>query len=236
MPNWCTTPWIKQLEQWLRWTKNKHKDIKLHAMLFNNCLCYWVLTILLRQTCFYTSFGIFEFFGHTAKFIVVCKWHIETCGALVHISLTVQNCGTVADRLDPAMSVRKEKERERGPPASCPGFVYNKKPLFDVVAQPAPKLLLPQDVLWVKCQTEATAGWLQPHHTSTLSKGLWRLRETYKTTTVWCIFVLCLGEKCVRIICLCLSVEYRCLDFPSKASTILYCRSLTIWVFFIFLI
>lgn len=108
----------------------------------------------------FTSFESFEFVGHTAKFIAVCEWNTETCGALTHICLTVQNCRTVVDRLDPTMSVRKEKERERerGPPASCPGFVYNKKPLFDVVAQPAPKLPLPQDVLWVKCQTEATAG------------------------------------------------------------------------------
>lgn len=65
-----------------------------------------------------------------------------------------QNSRSVVDRLDPAMSVRKKS----GPPASCPGFVYNKKPLFDVVTQPASKLPLPQDVLWVKCQTEYTAG------------------------------------------------------------------------------
>lgn len=47
------------------------------------------------------------------------------------------------------MSVRKKT----GAPANCPGFVYNKKPLFDVVTQPTSKLPLPQDVLWVKCQS-----------------------------------------------------------------------------------
>lgn len=57
---------------------------------------------------------------------------------------------------------RREEGGERESQASCPGFVYNKKPLFDVAAQPAPKLPLPQDVLWVTCQTEATAVWLPP--------------------------------------------------------------------------
>lgn len=61
-------------------------------------------------------------------------------------------------RLDPGCEQEGRVRESERPPASCPGFVYNKKPLFDVVAQPAPKLLLPQDVLWVKCQTEATAG------------------------------------------------------------------------------
>ena len=74
---------------------------------------------------------------------------------MAHICLTVQNYGRQADWIR-AVSVRGEREKRA--PASCPGFVYNKKPLFDVVAQPAPKLPLPQDVLWVKCQTEATAG------------------------------------------------------------------------------
>lgn len=57
----------------------------------------------------------------------------------------------IVGRLDPG----RERGRKREPQASCPGFVYNKKPLFDVAAQPSPKL--PQDVLWVTCQTEATA-------------------------------------------------------------------------------
>lgn len=203
MPNWCTTPWTKQLEQWLRWTKNKHKDIKFHAMLLNNCLRYWVVTILLRQTFFFNLHFIWNFWicrPHCQIYSCMWMeyWDLRCTDAHSSDSPELQNCGrqTGSDH----ECEEREGERERGPPASCPGFVYNKKPLFDVVAQPAPKLLLPQDVLWVKCQTEATAGWLQPHRTSTLSKGPWRLREMYKTTTVWCIFVLCLGEKCVRII------------------------------------
>lgn len=55
---------------------------------------------------------------------------------------------------------KRERERERWrPQAACPVFVYNKKPLFDVAAEPLlqTRLLLPQDVLRVRCQTETEA-------------------------------------------------------------------------------
>lgn len=53
----------------------------------------------------------------------------------------------------------RKGERWR-PQAACPVFVYNKKPLFDVAAEPLlqTRLLLPQDVLRVRCQTE-TEDW-----------------------------------------------------------------------------
>lgn len=105
-------------------------------------------------------------------YVYKCKWNIETCGAQLSNG-PLQNCGRQTG------SCRECEGREWGPPASCPGFVYNKKPLFDVAAKPAPKLLLPQDVLRVKCQTEATAGWLWLLHAVTLSNGLWRVRKTY---------------------------------------------------------
>ncbi len=124
----------------------------------------------------------FAFVCCTARFIVCvykCKWNIETCGALAHIFLTVQNYSRQTGS-GPWAWGEGERARERGPPASCPGFVYNKKPLFDVVAQPAPKLPLPQDVLWVKCQTEAAAGWLRPHHTGTPNRVLLWPPETWR--------------------------------------------------------
>lgn len=52
---------------------------------------------------------------------------------------------------------RQEKEKEREwerevePPAGCPDFVYNKKPLFDVAVWPSAAHSLPQDVLWLGC-------------------------------------------------------------------------------------
>jgi len=55
---------------------------------------------------------------------------------------------------------KRERARERWrPQAACPVFVYNKKPLFDVAAEPLlqTRLLLPQDVLRVRCQTETEA-------------------------------------------------------------------------------
>ncbi len=58
----------------------------------------------------------------------------------------------------------KEKHRKRGgktgPQAASPVFVYNKKPLFDVAADPLlqTRLLLLKDVPWVRCQTQ-TEDW-----------------------------------------------------------------------------
>lgn len=137
-----------------------------------------------------------------------CKWNRETCGALAHICLTVQNYGR---QTGSGLWAGGKRERKRGPPASCPGFVYNKKLLFDVVAQPAPKLPLPQDVLWVKCQTEATAGWLRPRHTGTPEAS--RDLETYIKqqqfdAILFCFVVCLLGEKRVTNIC-----QFRCLSF-----------------------
>ena len=155
-------PWTKLLQQWLPRTINKHKDIMRHAVRSNNCSGDCVLTTLWRQT-FSFAFLLallfsnkFECVCYTARltvFVYKCKQNRVSRGALTHICLTVQNYGSQAGSV-----LSGRGERERGPPASCPGFVYNKKPLFDVVAQTAPKLPLPQDVLWVKCQTEATAG------------------------------------------------------------------------------
>lgn len=147
-----------------------------------------VLTVLWRET-FNCAFNLVILFSINVilsdalpgswSLCTNTKRNRETCGALPHICLTVQNYGRQTGSELWAGGERGRK-RARGPPASCPGFVYNKKPLFDVVAQPAPKLKLPQDVLWVKCQTEATAGWLQPHHAATLSKVLLRPLETIK--------------------------------------------------------
>lgn len=153
----------------------------------------------------------FEFVCCTARFMVFVykhKWNAGSCGALAHIRLTAQN---YSRQTGSGPWAGGERARARGPPASCTGFVYNKKPLFDVVAQPAPKLLLPQDVLWVKCQTEATAGWLRPRHTGTLSKVLLRPLETLRN--VWnndCLihfsFVSTRGEKCLRdTVCSCIN-------------------------------
>lgn len=144
---------------------------------------------------------------------------------------------------DPAASERRqrggrkgeregEREGETGPPASCPGFVYNKKLLFDVVAQPAPKLTLPQDVLWVKCQTEATAGCVRPRHTGTRSppEASGDLGEVHKTTAVWCIFVFVSfmgGEMCEEEFCRS-TKQVRAASNEGKGTrceTLKFCRS-----------
>ena len=152
-----------------------------HAVQSTNCSGDCVLTILLRRTPEFCNSSRFTISKKHLNLSVVLpgSWSVctnaneirKTCGALAHICLTVQNYSRQT-----GSGPWVWRERERGPPASCPGFVYNKKPLFDVVAQPAPKLPLPQDMLWVKCQTEATAGWLRPRHT--LSKVLLRPPET----------------------------------------------------------
>lgn len=128
---------------------------------------------------------------------------------VVHWRTFVWQSRIMVVRLDPSWA---GGERE-GPPASCPGFVYNKKPLFDVVAQTAPKLPLPQDVLWVKCQTEATAGWLRTRHTGTLSKVLLRPLETEKYIKqqqfdTFC-FVSSKGDTCGEYLSFCLPIKLR---------------------------
>lgn len=157
-----------------------------HAEQSNNHSGDLVLTVLLRQT-FSFAFHLallflneFEFVCCTARFKVFVykyKWNERL---VVHWRTFVWQSRIIVGRLDPGRERGVERGRARGPPASCPGFVYNKKPLFDVVAQPAPKLPLPQDVLWVKCQTEATAGWLRPRHAGTLSKVLLSPLETLR--------------------------------------------------------
>lgn len=183
----CTTGSLSpgQKQQRLHLPINKHKDIMFQAVQSNNCSGDFVLTILWRRT-FSFAFHLASLFLKNLNVSVVLpgSWFLCTntngIGSLVvHWRTFAWQSRIMVGRLDTGRE-REERERERGPPASCPGFVYNKKPLFDVVAQPAPKLPLPQDVLWVKCQTEATAGWLRPHHTGTPSKVLVRSQETLR--------------------------------------------------------
>jgi len=99
--------------------------------------------------------------------------------------------------------VERERERER-PPASCPGFVYNKKLLFDVVSQPAPKLPLPQDVLRVKmpdgghCWMTSTSPHGDSEHSPPEASGDFEKyikQQQQFDAVLFCVF-LC--EKCVR--------------------------------------
>lgn len=74
----------------------------------------------------------------------------------------------------------RKREGETGPQAACPVFVYNKKPLFDVAAEPLlqTRLLLLQDVLWVRCQTQ-NEDW----KTCTPRKAL-RTLESYRSSAL----------------------------------------------------
>lgn len=185
MHSWYSILWTKQLQNWIRSIINKHKDIMFHTGQSNNCSGDLVLTFLSRWT-FSCAFHLALLYSMNLNVSValpgprsLCTNTNGTKSLVAHWRTFVWRSRIMVGRRDLG-SKREEREGARGPPAGCPGFVYNKKPLFDVVAQPAPKLKLPQDVLWVKCQTEATAGWLRPHHAGSLSKVLLRPLETWR--------------------------------------------------------
>lgn len=120
MPNWCTTPWTKQLEQWLRWTKTKHKDIAFHAMLLNNCLCFRIVTILSRQTLFESSLHlkILNWWSRCQiyRHMWMKYWDLRWTDAHLSDSPELQNCGRqTGSGHECEEKRRRERERERAP-------------------------------------------------------------------------------------------------------------------------
>lgn len=123
MHNWYSILWTKQLQQWLHWSINQHKNIMFHAVQSTNCSGDCVLTILLRQT-FSFAFHLASLFSPNLNLSVAlpgswflctnAKRNIETCGALAHICLTVQNYGRQTGS-GPWAGGERGRESERAP-------------------------------------------------------------------------------------------------------------------------
>lgn len=143
---------------------------------------------------------------------------------------TVETCGIWGSRLDTIQRARSytEKKRAKGewlvcgvketdrkgerwrPQAACPVFVYNKKPLFDVAAEPLlqTRLLLPQDVLRVRCQTE-TEDWKTCRPTP---RKMLRTLESVNSLFIPCVVAATPG----RLIAVLLTVGTKAWLLPSQ--------------------